>query len=483
MHRAAANFVNSAACRATTIAGPQLCSSSVNCVTRRATTTTTIAAKPPDVLVIGAGIVGCAHALALTAAGARVTLVERNALPSDASVRNFGFITSLVGFTGLWGDRAARSRAAYKSLAAAGALHIHYAALGGMQVATTHRELAVLTEFAAAAPAAGYNVELMSPHAAATANPIVDAHKVLGALLFKDDFLIEPRSLFTTLIPWLCRERGVTYLPHTTIVGLVGEEGAAGVRATTAAGAVLTADRAFLCAGADVNTLFPSFFASPELGAKLVKLQMLRLRLPSPLTCALPVTSPQSMRRYPCFRVCPSHAGLDAEAADRDAAYDAKGIHVIARPAGDLSLDATFGNVVGGGAPARALRYDEVVVGDSHQVSPLVGDSHQVSPLVGGRGGAAFDDTLSEAVTADILRCAGAFLGGMQRANVVSQWAGVYMTVGGDARAWRCSTRHGGAALGLSPDRGRIHVVTGLGGGGMTMSLALAEDTVAALGL
>lgn len=45
-----------------------------------------------DLAVVGAGIVGLAHALAATRAGLSVVVIDREARANGASIRNFGFV-------------------------------------------------------------------------------------------------------------------------------------------------------------------------------------------------------------------------------------------------------------------------------------------------------------------------------------------------------------------------------------------------------
>src|SRR5688572_32705806 len=46
-----------------------------------------------DLAIVGAGIVGLAHALAAARRGKKVVVIDRDAQANGASIRNFGFVT------------------------------------------------------------------------------------------------------------------------------------------------------------------------------------------------------------------------------------------------------------------------------------------------------------------------------------------------------------------------------------------------------
>ena len=63
-----------------------------------------------DIAIVGAGIVGLAHALAAVRRGLSVTVIDRDARAAGASVRNFGFVTVTGQQAGITWRRARRAR-------------------------------------------------------------------------------------------------------------------------------------------------------------------------------------------------------------------------------------------------------------------------------------------------------------------------------------------------------------------------------------
>ena len=76
-----------------------------------------------DLAIVGAGIVGLAHALAAAKQGFSVVLFERTAPAVGASVRNFGLVWTVGQPAGRRHDRAIRSREIWREVTAAAGLH------------------------------------------------------------------------------------------------------------------------------------------------------------------------------------------------------------------------------------------------------------------------------------------------------------------------------------------------------------------------
>ena len=99
-----------------------------------------------DVGIIGAGIVGLAHAYAAARRGHRVTVFERSAVASGASVRNFGMIWPIGQPFGEARTLALRSREIW--LEVLRAADLPHECRGSLHLAYHEDEAQVLHEYA-----------------------------------------------------------------------------------------------------------------------------------------------------------------------------------------------------------------------------------------------------------------------------------------------------------------------------------------------
>src|SRR3569832_1646583 len=80
--------------------------------------------KQFDLAIVGAGILGLAHALAASRLGLRVVVIERDTRANGASIRNFGFVTVSGQERGTIWRRTLRSRDVWLEVANAAGIGV-----------------------------------------------------------------------------------------------------------------------------------------------------------------------------------------------------------------------------------------------------------------------------------------------------------------------------------------------------------------------
>ncbi len=283
-----------------------------------------------DVIVIGAGVLGTFHAYYAAHRGYKTLLLERNALPNDASTRNFGMVVQTIVETGgPWMEFARTSQEIYRALQAEHDIAVK--PTGSLYVASTEVENSVLAEFAQL-HAANYRSIYLDASASRRRYPFLQQNYCQGTLFFADDLVIDPQRMLRQLIPSLVEQGLFAYHPRTLVVSI--EPMKQGFAVRDAQGNTFTAERVFLCNGTEYRTLFPAHFAASEL--QICKLQMLRtVPQPEPL---LPhaLLSGLSIRRYPAFRSTPSYVKLETQ--EMEPILRDYGIHLLFKQNADNSI-------------------------------------------------------------------------------------------------------------------------------------------------
>jgi glycine oxidase len=157
------------------------------------------------VVVIGAGVMGCASAYALAKIGVRVTLLERAVPGAEASSAAAGILGAQVESL----DHPAlcamlvRARSGYgawaEALEAETGIAIGYRACGVLKVARSALDLATLGERVEEQRADGLRAELLDPKEALEVEPELNPG-VAGAAYFPDDAQVDPPLLLRALV-------------------------------------------------------------------------------------------------------------------------------------------------------------------------------------------------------------------------------------------------------------------------------------------
>lgn len=371
-----------------------------------------------DVVVVGAGIVGLAQALAASRRVERVLVVERNAVARGASVRNFGMVWPIGQPAGPLLRRAIRSRDIWLECASTGAFSAQQC--GALHVAMRLDEMEVLTEFHERHKESGYQCRLLTGSQACAACPALRRDRVLGALFSELELCVDPREAVAAL-PRVLADRGVRFMFARHV------RATAPGRIELSDGISIAAERIIVCAGAEMRTLFPDVLARSGLVA--CKLQMLRTA-PQPQAWRLGphVAAGLTLVHYQAFAECTSLALLKRRFQDQYRDHLAAGVHVLVSQ-----------NSLG-----------ELTLGDSHEYTdePAPFDSAPIERMV--------LDYLAE-----FFCC--------PNPAIAQRWHGVY------------AKHRGGATEYVARVDTGVYLVTGLGGAGMSLSFGLAEETIDAI--
>jgi FAD dependent oxidoreductase TIGR03364 len=370
-------------------------------------------APASDVLVVGAGIAGLAHAVAALERGLTVTIIDRDARAVGASIRNFGHacVTAQTGELLELAMVAREKWLRYGRLA-----DFFHVESGALAVARTAAESAVLDELAASRGGgqvrllteAEVREQLGAPGGGHHSDP-----SIRGGAMLRDDVRVDPREAVGALAAWLAEQPGVAFHWRTSFLGA-----ADGVVRTSRG--PFRAARTIVCVGHDLDLLYPVL--ADEHRVERCALQMARVSAPAGFRLTPAVLTGTSMLRYPAFTETDAAAALAIEmAAQHPELVDiAANVMFTQRPDGSL------------------------IVGDSHHYDrtppPFLVESTT--------------DTLLDAVT----RVLGIEL------RVIERWQGVYAS----------SVR--GPFLIAEPTPG-VTVATVTSGVGMTISFGLAEKT------
>ncbi|MAI35780.1 MAG: FAD-dependent oxidoreductase [Planctomycetaceae bacterium TMED240] len=363
-----------------------------------------------DVAIVGGGIVGLAHAWRAVRRGYRVLLLERTQFAQGASVRNFGMIWPVGQPAGELYQIALQSREFWMQLGAQGVTSVE--ACGSLHLAHQPDELDVLEEFCKQQT---HQVNMLTAQQVAERTRLANQAGLLGGMYSPTELRVDPRTASRSIAQWLAVEHQVECRFNTHVTSVV--EG----RIATADGEQWNADRVIVCSGSDLQTLYPSEFASS--GLKLCKLQMLRTVPQEGIDEKTPhIASGLTLRHYTSFESCSAHRKLRERIQKDSPLLDHYGIHVMA-------------SVFPGG---------EVVLGDSHEYG------EDISP---------FDKTEIDDLILQELRK----VIQLDDWTIQQRWHGIY-------------AKHGTLPVFEKQIEPKVHLFVGTGGAGMTMSFGLAEQ-------
>lgn len=365
------------------------------------------------VAVIGGGIVGLAHAWSAAERGHTVTLLERSSKASGASIRNFGMVW-VIGQRDDAQPLALAARERWLRIGREAGVWVQ--PCGSIHLAHRADEWEVLREFYETHrnTARGATMELLGRDDVLRRTQGANPDGLRGGLWSSTECCVDPTSAIRAIPSWLASNYGVDVRYNTSVVHV--EPG----QIVTGCGAKHAFDRIIICSGDDMATLLPEVYREQPI--RRCKLHMMRtIAQPGDWRIGPHLASGLTLRHYPNFQYCSTLPALAERVASETPELDRFGIHVMASQ-----------NHLG-----------QVVLGDSHQYDD------DVEP---------FDESLVDHLIERELRK----ILSLPSWDMQARWHGIYAKYTGDI------------AFEREPQPG-LHVCTGLGGNGMTLSLGIAE--------
>jgi len=366
-----------------------------------------------DVAVVGAGILGLAHALQAARRGLRVAVFERDPRALGASIRNFGLILPTGMAAGRPRRLALQSRAEWLALAKYGGFW--HSACGLLLAAYRPEEMQILAEFAQGASGAAEGYTLLTAEQVAARSPAINRMGLLGGLDSASEVLVDAPQALDWLPGHLRAQYRVEFFFGETVLGV-------GPHEITTSSQRWQVGRSVVCSGVDFETLFPALLQ--QSGLVKCKLQMLRT-VPQPREWKLgPVLATGlSLPHYAAFAECASLPALRSRLAQEHPQLIEHGIHLL--------VAQTEGGAL------------------------LVGDSHEYGSAVNPFDSVEIDELILSLVQHLLV---------VPRLALAQRWHGAY-------------ARHPALDTVILSPYPSVRVVAGAAGAGMTLSFGLAGET------
>ena len=377
-----------------------------------------------DVIVIGAGALGTFHAYHLAKKGKKVVVFEKDHQPREATVRNFGQVVPSGFPIGRWHEYGKYSTALYKEIQSKTDIGIRNN--GSLYVASDISEMAVLEEMHERFKTDDYDSIIYSKADVLSHSAQFKSDYVHGGLYFPQEVSAEPRKMILAIQKYLTETYEVEFVYNTTVINV--EATGNGTEITIAGGNKFKAEKAFVCNGRDFNVLFPELFRSANI--EVSKLQMIATK---PVDFALKgnILTGLSIRRYESFKSCEKYAQLIPR--EEHKTLENYGIHLLFKQRIDGSI--------------------------------IIGDSHVYADENNG-----FDTGFDEdALINELILNEAKNILDIPTLEIDQFWSGFYSQMKGDEEIYEKDIDD------------CIHIVTAIGGKGMTASAGYANEKINSL--
>ncbi|SFC05717.1 FAD dependent oxidoreductase TIGR03364 [Flagellimonas taeanensis] len=377
-----------------------------------------------DVVIVGGGILGTFHAYHALQQGLKVCLLEKDAYPQGATTQNFGQVVP-SGMNSKWQKLGRESLRIYKDIQSQFDISIRQN--GTVYLASNEEEEQLLVELRAINNNNDYASRMLTKGECMDRYPGLRKEYVKAGLFFPDEVTVEPRTMIHRLQEYLTTQKGLTMKTHFTVVSCERNGDWTTVRSTS--NEAMLAKKVIICNGSDFKNLYPEVFAQSDL--EVSKLQMMQTKPQKDYSLKGSILTGWSIRRYEAFHECPSFAQVKQN-EPADSLQKKWGVHILFKQAMDGS----------------------VILGDSHQYA----DVDKMEDL-----GYDLDMDIDHFMLEEAKK-----IMELPTYEIQRRWYGMYS---------QCKT----SDIFQKTIDEHIHIVTGIGGKGMTGSAGFAKKNIATI--
>jgi FAD dependent oxidoreductase TIGR03364 len=374
-----------------------------------------------DLIVVGSGVLGTFHAYHALKRGFKVALIEKNRMPKGATVQNFGQIVP-SGMDTKWQAYGRESLAIYKEIQSQFDISIRQN--GSVYLASNEEEVLLIEELSQINQSNNYQSHLLTKDQCLVKYPGLRSEYVKAGLFFPEEVTVEPRTMIYRLQQFMIQNMGLKLIPNTTIINCDSTQ--KGVSLSSSANELFLASKVIICNGNEFKNLFPKLFNESDL--EVSKLQMMQTKPQHNYKLDGSILTGLSIRRYEAFYECSSFKAIKAK-EDPDTLEKKWGVHILFKQAEDGS----------------------VILGDSHHYA----DAKNIDDL-----GFDLDMDIDNFMIQEAKKIID-----LPNYEIQNRWYGRYS---------QCKTKD----IFEHTIRENIHIITGIGGKGMTGSAGFAKENI-----
>ncbi|WP_196909467.1 MULTISPECIES: TIGR03364 family FAD-dependent oxidoreductase [unclassified Aquimarina] len=377
--------------------------------------------KKYDLIVVGGGVLGTFHAYHALQNGLQVALLEKNRRPQGATTQNFGQVVP-SGMNTKWQTYGRESLKIYKEIQQQ--FDITLRENGSVYLASNHEEVQLIEELHQINKNNQYTSVLLTKEECLKKYPGLRSDYIEAGLFFPEEVTVESREMIHRLQDFMVKHMNLAYFTNQNVISC--EEVNTTVKVTSSSEEVFEAEKVIICNGNEFKNLYPKLFSESDL--EVTKLQMLQTKPQSGYQLPGNILTGWSIRRYEAFTECAAFSGIKSQ-EDPDSLQKKWGVHILFKQAPDGS----------------------VIVGDSHEYA----DAKHIEDL-----GYDLDMNIDDFMISEAQKIID-----LPTYDIQNRWYGMYS---------QCKTKD----VFQETIGSNIHIITGIGGKGMTGSAGFAKENI-----